>query len=782
MIGIDKNESCVYPLSFQQERIFGLNVHEALNQNVLVLARLQGIVWIEALEEAINDVVSRHEMLRSVFVDTGGTISRSVTANAQIKLLKNADVDDRNIYDEINKAKEYRFDLTKEIPFRASIFKVFPAPFPQVDAYYLLFVAHCAAMDVGSIEPLCRDVSHAYAARINENIPEWNTVPLQYAEYVSLQRRMMEKADDDNNLIKEDLIFWKKEINELPDNINFWGQSISENSSKRNYITMPIRISPIAHNRMLMLCRRESASLLEIFHAAVLTWLSKCGAWEKIPVGITTSGRYCSEMALSIGAFENTVMVCVAMPERHNFQEIIKNVKESHCAVQKHINLPFDYYEKIIDSKKVSLLRQVKISLRRSSENSLNLPYVMCGISAIAASNEDYDLIFDLDEHTTEEGESIGIDGFIKARKNIFTINSLKEITNRVFSILKNDGTDSANKVYGLPIKESGIADSIKPAVSDLNQRYIPARDVLHNRLIQVWEEMLSVRKIGVRDKFVDLGGDKALHNKMISNLAQIFNKQIVLRHDFENTTIESLSNDMAAQMPVLPIIEVQTNDSEEYLPFFFLHGDIFSGGWYALELSQLLGKDCPFYLIPPCGINGREIAGTIDAMAKDHVEDLLQVKSDGEYCLGGYCNGAAMALGMAHILKEKGCAVSSLILIDAPYVLLNDKDSCADKTDDSQRVHVKQSVTRGDMLENKAMLNNELLKACFNYKTDHYDGKIHLITGVDSLVGTKKVAWEKISNDVEMHLIPGDHEDCVTRNIAYLAEEIKKILRHNCV
>ncbi|WP_037689782.1 condensation domain-containing protein, partial [Streptomyces lavendulae] len=181
------------PLSHAQKRLWLLNEIEGPNSayTVPVAVALSGPVDADALRAALRDLAVRHESLRTVFgLDDEGPFQLVRDAGAARRLpLEQVGV----APDELDRMlAEYRgrpFDLEADLPVRAVLFTVNP------EEHVLLLVIHHIAADGWSLAPLGQDLSQAYAARLHGHAPDWEPLPVQYADYTLWQHELL---DGDN--------------------------------------------------------------------------------------------------------------------------------------------------------------------------------------------------------------------------------------------------------------------------------------------------------------------------------------------------------------------------------------------------------------------------------------------------------------------------------------------------------------------------------------------------------------------------------------------------------
>jgi acyl carrier protein len=120
---------------------------------------------------------------------------------------------------------------------------------------------------------------------------------------------------------------------------------------------------------------------------------------------------------------------------------------------------------------------------------------------------------------------------------------------------------------------------------------------MVHYQLIQLWEELLDARPIGIRDNFFSLGGHSLLAARLLARIEQVFGKKIPPSALFAGPTIEHLASALREEEDAdsrAPVVTIQAGGSRR--PFFFLHGNREGGSFYCFRLARDLGPDQPFY------------------------------------------------------------------------------------------------------------------------------------------------------------------------------------------
>jgi amino acid adenylation domain-containing protein len=249
---------------------------------------------------------------------------------------------------------------------------------------------------------------------------------------------------------------------------------------------------------------------------------------------------------------------------------------------------------------------------------------------------------------------------------------TLEELKNRLMQHVPDYMVPSAFvPLEQLPLTANGKLDRKALPVPERNsreqqRRYVPPVEPLHRQLAVIWEDLLGVRPIGIRDDFFELGGDSLQAVQLFERIAMICGKRLSLAVLFEGATIEYVARAMQdenQEVERAALVVVQTGGAKR--PFFFLHGQWRGGAFYSRELARRMGPEQPFYLLEPYKYDGQAAPATIEQMAEAHLETLRRVQPEGPYLLGGWCNGGLMAYEMARQLHEQGQTVDLLIMMD---------------------------------------------------------------------------------------------------------------------
>ncbi|TMH58837.1 MAG: hypothetical protein E6H55_13695 [Betaproteobacteria bacterium] len=224
-----------------------------------------------------------------------------------------------------------------------------------------------------------------------------------------------------------------------------------------------------------------------------------------------------------------------------------------------------------------------------------------------------------------------------------------------------------------LPLTANGKIDRSLLAASDpqfevVRQAHVFPRNAVEVQLMRIWERILDVSPIGMRDNFFALGGDSLAAVRVIDRIEQLFDRQ--LQPDmlwYQEGTIESLAHALVDDSgPPLWAGPVAIKASGMRRPLFCPH--VVGGHLFFYDnLARHLAADQPLYGLPARGIDGKAPPDTrIEAMAAHCIGGMKQVQPKGPYRIAGYCSGGSIAFEMARQLHARGETVEFLALCDS--------------------------------------------------------------------------------------------------------------------
>ncbi|MFD1832207.1 amino acid adenylation domain-containing protein, partial [Streptomyces desertarenae] len=425
------------PLSLAQQRLWFLHQMDgpSATYNIPTALRMTGALDVAALREALRDVVRRHETLRTVFPDAGDGARQHVlpAAEAAVELAVTGTTE-ADLPAVLAQEAGHAFDLAREVPLRARLLAL-----GERD-HVLCLVIHHIASDGWSRAPLARDLTTAYAARSEGRAPQWEELPVQYADYTLWQRELLGSEEDPESLLSRQTAYWKQALAGLPDAIELPFDRPRPPIAGHRGDTVPITLSPRTHERIAALAGRHGASTFMVVQAALAGLLSRLGAGTDIPLGTPVAGRTDEALEGLIGFFVNTLVLRTDTSGNPTFDELVARARETALDAYAHQDVPFERLVEALAPER-SLARhplfQVSLSLQHATEQTAVLDGLEIAPLDTGWRAAKFDLSFDLLEKHGPGGRPDGITGTVEYSTDVFDAATVRGIGERLVRFLE---------------------------------------------------------------------------------------------------------------------------------------------------------------------------------------------------------------------------------------------------------------------------------------------------------------------------------------------------------
>jgi len=384
------------PLSFGQQRLWFLDKMEPGNSayNILAAVRLLGNLDITALSKAINELLRRHEILRTTFREVNGQPRQIIAAPAQLSLLVSdlshlsESEKDALIEATIAEAAKEPFDLEKGPLFRISLLM------RGEDDHVAVMTMHHIASDGRSMDVLVRELAALYKAYCTGEESPLAELPIQYADYAVWQRGWLKGEE-----LERHLAYWRKQLGgelvmqEFPTDRprpvmhSYRGES------------RPFAFTGNLSRELEALSRREGVTLFMALLAAFDTLLFHYIRLEDILVGTNISNRNRTETEGLIGFFINTLPLRINLAGNPSFRHLLQRVREVALEAYAYQEMPFDkLVENLQPERDLSRMPLIPIVFNFQNEpvTTLELPELKLTFLPAKAETTRSDLILDI--------------------------------------------------------------------------------------------------------------------------------------------------------------------------------------------------------------------------------------------------------------------------------------------------------------------------------------------------------------------------------------------------
>ncbi|MFF1508699.1 amino acid adenylation domain-containing protein [Streptomyces sp. NPDC058326] len=398
------------PLSHAQQRLWVIQQIECTSAayNFPLVMRLHGTFDREAWRAALADVTDRHEALRTLFAERDGqAYQRILPAGAAAPAVEHLHATEDEVPGIVDAAVRRPFDLAAEPPLRATVVEVTP------DEHVVVLLLHHITTDEWSDRPFLRDLTTAYTARLDGTAPDWDPLPVQYADYALWQQRLLGDPADPDSLAARQLEYWRTALAGAPEELELPTDRPRPARPAFTGAALDITFDRTVHEGLRSLARDTGASMFMVVHAAVAALLHRLGAGTDIPLGAPIAGRGDEALDELVGFFVNTLVLRTDLGGDPSFTELLTRVRETDLAAFSHADVPFEaVVEKLNPTRSLSRnpLFQVMVGHHVRTDDTLRLPGLRAGHLPHRTGAAKFDLVFSFTEHTTADGagDSLG--------------------------------------------------------------------------------------------------------------------------------------------------------------------------------------------------------------------------------------------------------------------------------------------------------------------------------------------------------------------------------------
>ncbi|MFC5184122.1 non-ribosomal peptide synthetase [Actinomadura harenae] len=456
----------VIPLSYAQQRMWFLNRLEEAGAgaayNVPLTMRLSGDLDVAAMEAALGDVADRHESLRTVLPYVDGAPRQEIRTGAAgrprltVTRLDEADLG-AALMDEVGRG----FDLVAELPWRARLFVLSPTE------SVLAVVAHHIVVDGWSMGVLARDVGRAYTARRDGGLPDWEPLPVQYADYALWQREVLGELGDPDSLISEQLAYWREALAGAPEELTLPADRPRPPESSFEGGSVPLRVSAEAHARLLEVAREQGATMFMVAQAAVAVLLARVGAGTDVPLGTAVAGRGDSALEGLAGFFVNTLVLRTDVSGDPTFGDLVARVRETDLAAYAHQDLPFErLVEEVNPARSLARHPLFQVMLTLHNLPQAVAPWELPGLSVRPVQTDDtlaarFDLSVILAEQRDDRGDPAGLLGGVHYAADLFDEATAARLADRLAAVLEQVAADPGLRAGEVEILSAGERDRL---------------------------------------------------------------------------------------------------------------------------------------------------------------------------------------------------------------------------------------------------------------------------------------------------------------------------------
>lgn len=440
------------PLSYAQQRLWFLDRLEpesALYNNPAVV-RLRGCLDIAAFERSLNEIVRRHEALRTSFPMIDGRPVQRIAPELILDLplidlsrlpAPERDAEARRLAEE---AAEQPFDLAHGPLVRAIILRL------AEDDHIAVLVTHHIVSDGWSVGVLVRELAALYGAFAEGRESPLPELPLQYADYAVRQRAWME---GDSALLERQIAYWKEHLAGAPPLLELPADRPRPPVATFRGAEVPFALSRDMALALQRLSAREGATLFMTLLAAFDVLLARSSGQDDICVGTPIAGRTRAETEDLIGFFVNTLVLRTRYRGDLSFVELLQQVRETALAAYAHQDVPFEMLVEALRPERhlnYAPLFQVMLVLDTTPRAPIALPNLTIEPFPLDRRHARFDLTLEL------RVDDDGVGGAFEYNTDLFDAATIEAMAQHFHTLLAAIVADPEARVAELPLLTGG--------------------------------------------------------------------------------------------------------------------------------------------------------------------------------------------------------------------------------------------------------------------------------------------------------------------------------------
>jgi amino acid adenylation domain-containing protein len=433
------------PLSFAQTRLWFLEqLQPGSAYNIAAAVRLMGSLHVAALEQSLNEIVQRHETLRTTFTTLSG---EPVQVIAPVLALSLPLVDLRQLPEAQQELEVERLASEEaQRPFDPSIGPLLRATLLQLGEaeHVLLLTMHHIVSDGWSMGVLIRELAALYQAFSTGNPSPLPELPIQYADFAHWQHQWLQ-----GEVLETQLVYWQQQLAGAPAVLELPTDRPRPAVQTFRGASQSLALSKSLSQKLKTLSQRCGVTLFMTLLAAFQTLLYRYTGQDDICVGSPIANRNRSETEGLIGFFVNTLVLRTHLAGNLSFQELLERVREVALGAYAHQDLPFEQLVEALQPER-SLshqpLFQVMFALQNAPTEALELPGLTLSSLEIDTATAKFDLTLSM-EDTPQ-----GLMGSLEYSTDLFDATTISRMLEHLQTLLEGIVANPQQRLADLPL------------------------------------------------------------------------------------------------------------------------------------------------------------------------------------------------------------------------------------------------------------------------------------------------------------------------------------------
>ncbi|WP_194270035.1 non-ribosomal peptide synthetase [Candidatus Methylospira mobilis] len=433
-------------LSFPQQRLWFLSRMDSANvaYNIPTALHLSGQLNIPLLTLTVNEIVRRHEILRTKFDLAGDQAIQIIRPELPIEI----EVQDLSALppqeqepEVLRRAREdgaYRFDLQNGPLLRVNLLDL------GKQEYVLLFTLHHIVFDGWSAAVLFEEFATLYLSFAENRLPALPPVPIQYADYAYWQRQQLQ-----GERLEKLVAYWRRQLADVPALLELPTDRPRPPIQSGAGAVYSFRVDRLLAERLREISRKQGATLFVTLVSVFSVLLHRYSGQQDFCIGASVANRSRPEFEALIGLFANMLVLRAELAENPRFTDFLRRMRTVSLEAQEYQDLPF---EKLVEElnpmrdRSYSPYFQVIFVMHNMPSGKWEVPGLQVRYLPIDFGSAKSDLTF----HITEDND--GFDAAFEYSTDLFEKNTIERMATHFGTLLKTIAAQPETRVGDLPL------------------------------------------------------------------------------------------------------------------------------------------------------------------------------------------------------------------------------------------------------------------------------------------------------------------------------------------
>ncbi|MEH2127084.1 amino acid adenylation domain-containing protein [Nostoc sp.] len=490
------------PLSFAQQRLWFLDQFEpdSASYNIPFGLRLVGTLNVVALEQSLQEIIDRHEALRTNLVTVDGKPSQIIQTptNRTVTVVDLQHLPWREQEIAAQKLVQQQaiqpFDLAHDALIRATLVML------SATEQWLLVCMHHIVSDGWSIGVFVQELQALYNAYSQGQSSPLLSLPIQYADFALWQRQWLQEE-----VLNKQLSYWEKQLANAPTFLPLPTDRPRPAVQTFNGAHLEFTLSIELTQKLEQLSQQQGVTLFMTLLSAYNTLLSRYTGQTNILVGTPIANRDRTEIEGLIGFFVNTLVMRTEVLGDRTFNELLTHVREMALSAYAHQDLPFEMLVEALQPERDmshTPLFQVMFVLQNASISEIELTGLTASELPIETSTAKFDLTLLMENTTTSLRDaartttlstSTGLVGVWEYNTDLFDSSTIERMTGHFVTLVEAIVANPSDRISQLPILTASEQQQLLVEWNDTQVDY-PQDKCVH----QLFEEQVKRTPDGV--------------------------------------------------------------------------------------------------------------------------------------------------------------------------------------------------------------------------------------------------------------------------------------------